>query len=197
MTGISREAFRKMSQLAEKLGLMALQRAGDTQLSADCHSADSGLLQNGMEGMEGKETPNPPAGGNGAFDSFWSAYPSHQRKVGKSKCERHWSRNGLDKIAEQVIEGLNRWKQSEEWTKDGGAFICQPHRWLTEQRWQLEVTVAKSGKAKADAWDQLGPDVHRQLLAEVKKLEPGIDHRPGNIDTQRAMRKLAKKKGLL
>lgn len=197
MTGISREAFDKMLQLAEKLGLMAPKSAEGMQLTGDYRPGDSGLLQNGRNGMEGIEPPNPPAGGEDAFESFWTAYPKHQRKVGKSKCLRYWSRNGLDEIAVKVIEGVQRWANSEEWTKDGGAFICQPHRWLNEQRWQLEVTPAKSSKAKADQWESLGPERHAQLLREVQEDEPSVDHRLGNIDTQRAMRKRARDRGWL
>jgi len=34
-----------------------------------------------------------------------------------------------------VLEGLDRWKKSEAWTKDAGRFIPEPGRWLTDRRW--------------------------------------------------------------
>jgi hypothetical protein len=35
-----------------------------------------------------------------------------------------------------VLAGLDRWKNSEAWKKDGGKWIPEPARWLTDRRWQ-------------------------------------------------------------
>ena len=164
---------------------------GCKQMRARAHlDEDVGVDGDGDE----DDTPKPPEG-DCRFDEFWKAYPSHQRKVGKPKCRTHWKRKNLDKQAGSIMSGLDRWKNSEEWTKQGGAFICAPHRWLNEERWNLEVVVAKSSKAKSNDWQKLGAEVHADLLREVQAADPSIDHRASNIDTQRAMRKLAKQKG--
>ena len=131
------------------------------------------------------------------FLQFWAAYPNHQRKVAQAKCCNLWNAQGLDRVSGQILEGLERWKDSDEWTREDGAYICQPHRWLNERRWELTVTPAKSSRAKANEWDKLGEATHRALFEEVKRLESNIDHRPGSILTQRAMRRIARAKGLL
>ena len=51
--------------------------------------------------------------------------------------------------------------------------------------------------ARGKAWDQLGPRVHAELLKDVQDNDPSTLHIMANIDTQRAMRKLAKERGML
>lgn len=35
-----------------------------------------------------------------------------------------------------VLEGLDRWKASAAWAQDGGKYVPEPARWLTERRWK-------------------------------------------------------------
>ena len=73
------------------------------------------------------------------FDRFWNAYP---RKVGKPAALRAW-RNLLrivsnPKTPHDLMAGLERWKATEQWQKDGGQFIPYPATFLNQRRWEDE-----------------------------------------------------------
>ncbi len=122
------------------------------------HDAADQRLWNGMEGngMEGKrKTPLPPPGACGAspdgdapvgFGEWWAAYPASERKVGKSKCAREWTRKKLEPIAERVIAAIERSKTSRDWTKDAGAYIPQPLTWLNKAPWETDPADAINPK---------------------------------------------------
>lgn len=76
------------------------------------------------------------------FDAFWSAYPDCKRKYAKSKCREKWRAKGLANRKAEVMDGLARWKRTDEWTKDGGAFIPAPEVWLNQERWEAPVDGA-------------------------------------------------------
>jgi hypothetical protein len=74
-----------------------------------------------------------------AFDLFWSKYP---RKTGKDLAAQIWLSLDLDAIADQVLAGLDRWLNSEEWKKENGKFIPSPAKWLSGKRWLDEPKPA-------------------------------------------------------
>lgn len=80
------------------------------------------------------------------FDRFWSAYP---RKVAKQKCFEIWKRRKLGKKIDEILEGLERYKRSEQWTKDGGQFIPNPSTFLNQNRWEDEVQPSHRGRHPA------------------------------------------------
>ena len=73
------------------------------------------------------------AGVDDAFDQFWSVYP---RKVGKKDAVKVWNqiRPNPD-LTNQIVQGVERWKRSEQWTKDDGRFIPYPATFLRGERW--------------------------------------------------------------
>ena len=75
-----------------------------------------------------KETPT-------GFDRFWNAYP---RKVGKPSAQRAWRKMPPRTPYENVMAGLERWKQTEQWQKDDGKFIPYPATFLNQRRWEDE-----------------------------------------------------------
>lgn len=77
------------------------------------------------------------------FDRFWVVYP---RKVGKKDAVKAWSKLKPDEaLTNQIIEGVERWKMSTQWTKDGGQYIPYPATFLNGERWkdECDVTVTK------------------------------------------------------
>lgn len=72
------------------------------------------------------------------FDSFWSVYP---RKVGKKAALREWIRitPSVD-LTKTMIEAVEKWKASKDWTKDDGQYIPHPRTWLHQGRWDDEPT---------------------------------------------------------
>ena len=75
------------------------------------------------------------------FLEFWNSYPA-RRKVKKSDAQKKWKTEKLDNIAEQVLDGLESWKASEDWAKDNGEYICAPIVFLNQKRWLDEPQKA-------------------------------------------------------
>lgn len=70
----------------------------------------------------------PPARYAPDFERFWREYP---KKVGKFEASKHFAalrRQGV--TVDEMLAGLERWKASDQWTKDGGTFVPDPERWL-------------------------------------------------------------------
>ena len=73
------------------------------------------------------------------FDTFWSDYP---KKVAKQNALKAWKRIDADQdVFGEIMTGLQRWKASEEWTRDDGRFIPHPATWLNGRRWEDEIPV--------------------------------------------------------
>lgn len=71
------------------------------------------------------------------FDRFWAAYP---RKVGKGAARRKFAQiKPDDALTDRMIQAVEKAKQSQQWTKDGGAYIPHPTTWLNQERWEDEL----------------------------------------------------------
>lgn len=71
------------------------------------------------------------------FADFWKAYPKHQDKQGALKAFEKLKPD--QELVDQMIQSINAWKQSEQWTKDGGQYIPMPTTWLSRRRWEDEL----------------------------------------------------------
>ena len=72
-----------------------------------------------------------------AFDAFWSEYPN---KANKPRARKEWDRLKPEaELVAQIMQGLARWKQSDQWTRDDGRFIQHPATWLHGRQWEDEV----------------------------------------------------------
>ena len=75
-----------------------------------------------------------PTQASESFDRFWSAYPRKQKKQDAMKA--------FAKVApppdllDDMLAAIEVWKQSAEWTREGGQFIPLPTSWLNGKRWQ-------------------------------------------------------------
>jgi hypothetical protein len=79
------------------------------------------------------------------FAEFWAAYPG-PRRVDKANCLAKF--NAILSSGVQVADllaGLDAWKRSDDWSKDGGQFICAPLVWLNRRRWEDSPGGAASG----------------------------------------------------
>ena len=89
-----------------------------------------------------------------AFDQFWSVYP---RKVGKKDAVKVWNqiRPNQD-LTNQIVQGVEHWKRSEQWTKDDGRFIPYPATFLRGERWNeydLSAVIASQKPAHVKDYD--------------------------------------------
>lgn len=71
------------------------------------------------------------------FYRFWEAYP---RKINKKQALDEWNKIRPDaELADAIITGVERWKQSKQWTDDDGQYIPYPDSFLSKERWKDEV----------------------------------------------------------
>ena len=71
------------------------------------------------------------------FDVFWAAYPRH---TGKQDAYKAFVKLKPDEaLMQAILAGIEKQKQSAQWTKDGGQFIPHPATWLNGCRWEDEL----------------------------------------------------------
>lgn len=66
------------------------------------------------------------------LEEFLDRYP---KKTHQHLAAQLWLSIVTEEDERKVLEGLDRWKASAEWLKDGGKYIPRPDRWITERRW--------------------------------------------------------------
>lgn len=110
--------------------------------------------QNQNQNQEGSTGVDPTAADRVGelFEEFWQAYP---RKEGKANALKAFSK-ALPLSADGtrgIIAGVLRAKTSEQWLRDGGAYIPHPATWLNGRRWedQIHVTGTQSHGQRAPA----------------------------------------------
>ena len=126
------------------------------------------------------------------FDEFWQGVPN---KIGKGAARKAYAsaiKGGA--THDEIIAGLPGYAAYEQRRRGQSEYRpLHPATWLNGERWTDEHGTAKQ-QASA-AFGQLGDERHKELFEEVQQAEPNVAHSAGNIDTQRAMRRLAKQKG--
>lgn len=97
-----------------------------------------GHVTSHMENEDVNENENVITSVNeSSFDLFWKQYP---RKVDKSNAEKAFKKIKLETgLLNVILDSLECWKKSQDWTKDGGRFIPYPATWLNGKRWEDEA----------------------------------------------------------
>jgi len=124
------------------------------------------------------------------FDDFWATYP---RREAKPRARKAWIKHDLRSKREAVMAGLQN--ALVKWRGKDIEFIPHASTWINNERWTDEI--GKNNVRTVDPFDRLGPEWITQLLQEVQSSDSGVLHQRGNIDTERAMRRLARAKGLI
>lgn len=98
---------------------------------------------------------NPEEESSEKFNVFWLAY-SDRRKTQYGHAAAIWKANGLDRHADAIMAGLERWKRSMDWAANNGEFIPAPDKWLLGKRWldipaahQVQLIKDRSGRVIA------------------------------------------------
>ena len=88
------------------------------------------------------------------FEDFYKQYP---RKVKKQDVKKWFNKNKPSKeLFNKIINSLNEFKKSKDWTKDNGQYIPHPTSWLNQKRWEDENIIQKSNTISAlqRAWER-------------------------------------------
>jgi hypothetical protein len=89
---------------------------------------------NEFENRETKTKTAPAAAAPDGFVRFWTSYP---KKVGKQDALKAWAKLNPDPdTVDAIVAGVERWKNCEQWTKDGGKFVCWPQKFLNGRLWE-------------------------------------------------------------
>lgn len=70
------------------------------------------------------------------FDKFWKAYPKRKDKKRAYKVFMKIKPN--NELLQQMLDCIEREKQSLDWLKDNGQYIPYPSSWLNGERWNDE-----------------------------------------------------------
>lgn len=104
-------------------------------------------VPNGIIKRKGAPPSRPPAAQVG-LERFWNAYP---KKVAKVAAEKAFNKiNPDEELLGKILAGLENFKKSDGWAKDGGRFIPHPVTWLNNRRWEDEVEINQ----EATPWNQ-------------------------------------------
>jgi hypothetical protein len=144
------------------------------QLDGRTNIRTEGRTTEGARGLFGDQGEVPKKKKTSThFQSFWDAYPDI-RRTAKHKCEKLWQALALDESVDQVMSGLAKWKASEQWQKQNGAFVMAPHRWLSERDWETPPPSkgpTNRHQAKCRAGQFVEPDRPlRNLLEDSPKV---------------------------
>ena len=96
-----------------------------------------------------KNPPTPKGVIDNCFANFWNPYP---RKTAKVQAQKAWAKlNPSPALQAQILAALAAQCKSEQWTKDGGAFIPHASTWLNQRRWEDQLPSPATAP-KADIW---------------------------------------------
>lgn len=152
---------KKRAQCAARQQVRRIRAAGDNPVYRHApvtlpsrSESDKNVTREEKRREEGKETPHKPPKGaaySPAFEAFWRQYP---RKDGKGAAWKAWNSAGGETINGALLSGLERWKRSSQWTRDGGEFIPHLSTWLNRRQWEDEpkpASVMDQAAAEVDA----------------------------------------------
>jgi hypothetical protein len=75
------------------------------------------------------------------FEIFWQAYP--RKDCGRSEALKSFRKHPKlwtdQMFFQSVMRSLEKFKESQDWNKQGGQFIPQATTWLNQKRWEGEV----------------------------------------------------------
>ena len=72
-----------------------------------------------------------------SFEDFWKAYP---RRQNKKAAQAIWKRIDPSRY-EAILCGIDNWKRTDQWQRDGGQYIPMPTSFLNGERWEDEVDI--------------------------------------------------------
>lgn len=115
---------------------------------------------------EKEQTGSTPFDGR-PFTSFWEAYP---KKIDRGAAWEAWKAlNPSLETASSILSSLEAWKQSGQWTEDGGRFIPDAANFLTKGYWRSSPPPARKEATPKGASGELGAaelEAIRQILGE-------------------------------
>lgn len=76
------------------------------------------------------------------FDDFFCRYPV---RIARDKALEAWHELPQDAVLSHILNSLYAWKQTAQWTEQGGKFIPRAAKWLREGHWKTVPAPCASG----------------------------------------------------
>lgn len=98
-----------------------------------------------------------------AFEIFYKAYPNKKNvKTARTRWEKM---KVTPELFREIMEGLERAKNSQEWAKDDRAYIPHPATWLNGEGWKNEYKPLRQAAApKASSGNMPDPLAERRRM---------------------------------
>lgn len=98
-----------------------------------------------------------------AFEIFYKAYPNKKNvKTARTRWEKM---KVTPELYREIMEGLERAKNSQEWAKDDSAYIPHPATWLNGEGWKNEYKpLRQAATPKAPAGNMPDPLAERRRM---------------------------------
>lgn len=107
------------------------------------------------------------------FEALRRAYPAHRQ--GDSEEAREAYKRFVKKGQEQAaLDGLEKWKLSQQWQDDGGRFVPGLAKWLSQRLWECPPEPAKPEVRQQGRWELDGDQ-----LAAIRRIMEEDGHGGG------------------
>lgn len=119
------------------------------------------------------ETPfaeDPATRGDMGFQQLVDAYPQH--RVGSREEARLVWLGTPHKGLPRLLDGLYRWMDSEQWTKEGGRYIPSLANFLRKRYWEQDPP-----ENRQPTWDELEAEAAREREASQRRFFAWVDMR--------------------
>jgi len=103
----------------------------DTPVTVQLHPRHSPVTRGNSLGNSEETVRHVASEG---FNEFWNEYP---RKIAKVDAQRAWVK--IHPQLEDVLNGVRAWKNTDQWTREGGRYIPHPATFLNQRRWEDEL----------------------------------------------------------
>ena len=123
---------------------------GNNEKQKETNGNNGDILAGRIENREKEKEKEKEDGGTvfdaaAAFEIFYKAYPNKKNvKTARTRWEKM---KVTPELYREIMEGLKRAKNSQEWTKDDSAYIPHPATWLNGEGWKNEYKPLRQAAA--------------------------------------------------
>ena len=100
------------------------------------------------------------------FERLWTAYPEDRRGGMQAALDAFRQEILSPEDADEAMERLKDWKQSQQWNKDGGQYIPYLNNWLFRGIWKEKPTRMTVPTGASGELGEAELEAIRRILAQ-------------------------------
>ena len=113
-----------------------------------------------------KNRTEPKGSPEADFEKLWMEYPEARRGGIQMAQDSFSAEITSEEDADQALENLRLWKQSEQWTKDGGQYVPYLDNWLNRGIWRTKPAKMVGTTPRALDEDEIAA-IHRMFADDT------------------------------